>query len=267
MLQTLKRHWPEYLIEAAGLGTFMISASVFVALIEHPDSAVRHAIGSEGLRTSLIGVAMGLTAIAITYSPWGKRSGAHINPAFTLTFFRLGKIEPADALFYILAQFVGATAGVLLSAAILGPWISHPTVNYVVTVPGTAGDAVAFGAETAISFGMMLMVLFVSNSRRLHRFTGLFAGALVATYIALESPISGMSMNPARTFGSAVSAHRYSSLWIYFTAPVLGMFLASFAYVALRSASRVYCAKYHHMNDQRCIFRCNFGKLVSGQDG
>src|ERR1051325_7367080 len=110
----LRTHWPEYLIEASGLGLFMISACSFTVLFEHPASAVRQAIETPILRHVLTGIAMGLTAIALIYSPWGKQSGAHFNPATTLTFFRLGKIEPWDAFFYVLAQFLGGTAGVLL---------------------------------------------------------------------------------------------------------------------------------------------------------
>ena len=63
--------------------------------------------------------AMGSTAIGIIYSPWGKQSGAHINPSTTLTFFRLGKVTTWDAVFYIIAQFVGAVAGALLASAVL----------------------------------------------------------------------------------------------------------------------------------------------------
>jgi aquaporin Z len=266
MLIALKRHWPEYLIEAAGLGTFMISAAVFTALMEHPDSPIRQGLDDATLRRALVGIAMGLTAIAIIYSPFGKRSGAHINPATTLTFYRLGKIEPADAAFYMSAQFLGAVAGLLFSAWLLGQRIAHPSVNYVATLPGQAGIGAALAAEAAISFGLMLMVLFVSNHRRLHRFTGLFAGLMVATYITIEAPISGMSMNPARTFGSAFPGRIWDGMWIYFVGPPLGMLLASAAYVRIRSAARVYCAKYHHMNEQRCIFRCRFGDLLSGQD-
>ena len=91
---------------------------------------------------------MGLTALGIFYSPWGKQSGAHINPAVTLTFFRLGKIHAWDAIFYMVAQFVGATLAVYLMAAILGREISHPAVNYVVTVPGPRGAWVALFAES-----------------------------------------------------------------------------------------------------------------------
>ena len=261
MLDALKRHWPEYLMEAAGLGLFMISAALFVALLEHPASPVREAIADPFLRRMLIGLAMGLTAIGIIYSPWGKQSGAHLNPAVTLTFFRLGKIEPSDALFYVAAQFAGGIAGVLIAEAALGMAIVDPSVNYVVTVPGSDGPAVAFAAEVVISFGLMLTVLIASNNHRLGRFTGLFAGALVATYITVEAPISGMSMNPARTFGSALPAQVWTALWVYFTAPVLGMLLAAESYLRLTGAREVFCAKLHHHNDKRCIFRCGYSLM------
>ena len=117
---------------------------------------------------------------------------------------------------------------------------------------------VAFLAEMVISFILMSVILTVSNTKRWGRWTGLFAGALVATYITIESPISGMSMNPARTFGSASVAQIWTSLWIYFTAPPLGMLLAAEVYRRLKAGRAVACAKLHHHNNQRCIFRCNF---------
>jgi len=81
---------------------------------------------------------------------------------------------------------------------------------------------------------------------------------LVATYISLESPLSGMSMNPARSFGSALPARLWGSLWIYFVAPPMGMLLAAQVYVWARGARGVICAKLHHANEQRCIFRCGY---------
>jgi aquaporin Z len=104
----------------------------------------------------------------------------------------------------------------------------------------------------------MSVVLTVSNTKRLGRWTGIFAGALVAIYITIESPISGMSMNPARTFGSAVGAQIWMSLWIYFVAPPTGMLLAAEVYRRLYVGAAISCAKLHHHNNQRCIFRCNF---------
>ncbi len=258
-LAALRQHWPEYLIEAAGLSLFMVSACLFATLLEHPSSPVRQTLMNAMLRRIPMGLAMGLTAVAIVYSRWGQRSGAHLNPAVTLTFWRLGKVQTWDALLYVAAQFVGAILGVGLAAAVLGPWLANPAVSYAVTVPGTGGAAVAFGAELLMTFVLMTVVLTVTNRPGLNRFTGLFAGMLVASYIVLEAPFSGMSLNPARTVGSAVHAHVWTALWVYFTAPLLGMLAAAQLYVSTRGVDGVLCAKLHHENSQRCIFRCNYG--------
>ena len=178
MTAALKAHWPEYLMEATGLGVFMISACVFGVLLFHPSSPITQIIAGDTARRVLMGVAMGTTAVAIIFSPFGKRSGAHINPAVTLTFFRLGKIEPWDAAFYTLFQFIGGFAGVLVSAFFLGSLIADRSVNYVVTIPGPGGPAVAFLAEMTISFILMLVILTVSNTKRLGRWTGLWPFAL-----------------------------------------------------------------------------------------
>jgi aquaporin Z len=202
----------------------------------------------------LMGVAMGSTAIALNYSPWGKQSGAHYNPAVTLTFTRLGKIAPFDAAAYIGAQFVGAVLGVLLASLLLRSMLADSNVHYAVTRPGSSGVVVAFVAELGISCILMTIVLTVSNQPRIARFTGVCAGLLVATFITFEAPLSGMSMNPARTVGSGFWAHDWTALWIYFVAPPLGMLLAAELYLRRRGSSGVFCAKLHHQNEKRCIF-------------
>jgi aquaporin Z len=259
MRDAVARHWPEYLIEAGGLGLFMLSACVFATLMEHPDSPVRQAIPDAMLRRVPMGLAMGLTAIGLIYSPFGQRSGAHFNPAVTSTFFRLGKVERWDCALYMVAQCVGGLVGVAVAAAILADRLGHLTVRYVATVPRADGPAVAFLAEGTISFGLMLVVLAVSNNPRLARYTGLCAGALVATYIVLEAPFSGMSMNPARTLASAVPSGTWPLLWLYVAAPLAGMLLAAEAYLRLVRRAGPTCAKLHHPpNDPRCIFRCGY---------
>ncbi|MGE5303198.1 MAG: aquaporin [Alphaproteobacteria bacterium] len=262
MTNALRHHWPEYLMEAACLGLFMVSAFTFGAILEHPASLVHQAIPNPLLRRFLMGLAMGSTAVCLIYSPWGKQSGAHINPSTTLTFYRLGKVATSDAVLYIASQFIGGLLGAIVASTVLAAWVSHPSVHYVVTMPGSAGSAAAFFAEVAITFILMTVILHVSNNPSLHKLTGLCAGILVATYITFEAPISGMSMNPARTFASAVPAHAWSALWIYFTAPLIGMLSAAEFYLRTRGPQSVVCAKLHHDNGKRCIF-C--GKPASKQ--
>ena len=252
-LDSLRAHWPEYLIEGWALGMFMISAGVFAVLLDAPGSAPRELIGDPTLRRVIGGMAMGLTAVAIIYSPWGQRSGAHMNPAVTLTFLRLGKVARWDAFFYVVAQFAGGTLGVLRVWGVFGDAFAAPPVQFAATVPGASGVLVALIAEFLISFGMMTMILAVSANARLQRFTGLFAGLLVAAYISLEAPLSGMSMNPARTFASAAPTGTFGWMWLYVAAPILGMLSASLLRQHLLPGAPVPCAKYDHAPTQRCI--------------
>lgn len=258
LLASLRRHWPEYLMEALGLGLFMISAGLFGLLLEHPSSPARGAIGDPFVRRLLMGLAMGTTAVLIITSPFGQRSGAHINPAVTLAFRRLGKIAPADTLFYILFQCLGGAAGISLVRALGAPLHA---VNYVATQPGMAGVLAALGAEVAISCVLMLTVLVTSNHPRLSRRTPWFVASLVTLYIAFEAPVSGMSMNPARSLASAIAGGGWTGFWIYVVAPPLGMLLATELYVRRLGLGHVFCAKLHHHNGRRCIFACNFGAL------
>lgn len=248
-------------MEGVLLGLFMVAACGFATLLEHPASPAHQALPDGGVRRLVMGLAMGTTAICLIWSPWGQQSGAHMNPSLTLTYLRLGKIARGDAFGYVVGQFCGGVIGVLAMRTALGMLAGHPAVRFAATVPGTGGSAAAFAAELGISFLLMTVVLVASNSARLSRWTPLLCGALVATYIALEAPISGMSMNPARSFASALAAWEWSALWVYFTAPPLGMLAAGEVFLRLRGAPRIHCAKLAHHTARRCIFFCNFRAL------
>ena len=244
-------HLPEYAIEAALLGLFMFSACGFGVLLEHPASVVHQSLPDPTLRRVLMGMAMGATAVALIYSPWGGRSGAHFNPSVTAVFYWLGRISARDAVGYIVAQFVGGVAGVVLAKALLGERLAHPTVGYVLTQPGPLGVGAAFLAEVVISAILMGTVVTLIDTP-LARWTGLVCGALVALFIIFEAPLSGMSMNPARSFASAAGAGMWQLLWLYFIAPPLGMFLG--AALARRLHGSSACPKLHHPDSQPCIF-------------
>lgn len=251
-------HWLNYLIEALSLGTFMVSAGVFATVLNSPKFPFSALFPDVGFRNMLMGIAMGLTAIAIIYSPPGKRSGAHMNPAVTLTFYSLHKIEGKHALAYIIAQFIGGLVGVWLVAALLGNAFTSDPVNYVVTIPGMAGGILAFILEFFMSFGLMLMVLVTSNTEEFSRLTGIFSGILLSFYIPFAAPVSGMSINPARSFASALPAQLWTGAWIYFVAPTLAMFLASrfYLYMSQRS-TRELCCKLCPNSSTPCIsYRC-----------
>ncbi len=257
-VESVRFHWPEYLMEAAELASYMFVACAVTALFQHPASPIRHIINGGILSRMLTGTVMGLAAIAIVMSSWGRQSGAPFNPAVTFTFYRLGKVQPWDAAFYVAAQFLGAIGGVALANCVLRGAPANAAVRYAVTAPGVYGTLAAFIAELTISFISMTTVLYTTNCERIARFTPYFAGALVATYITFEAPFSGMSMNPARTFGSAFHASYWQSLWIYFLAPTLGMLSAAELFLRVRQGLPPRCAKLYHTTDKRCIFNCGY---------
>ena len=128
-----ERHWPEYAMEGALLGLFMIAACIFAAALEHPASPLRQALSDGNLRRLIMCVAIGATAVTLVRSPWGQQSGGHMNPSLTLTYFRLGKVHGVDALGYVASQFAGGLAGVLGIRLVLGRLLAHPLIRFAAT--------------------------------------------------------------------------------------------------------------------------------------
>ena len=242
----LRLHWHLYLYEGSELAIFMIAACFGDVLLYSAASPIPTIMPNLVLRGLAMGAAMGLTAVLIIHSPMGKRSGAHFNPAITFTYLRLGKIAPWDAVFYIAAQFIGGIAGVGIAALALGHSLAQPPVRYAITVPGTYGTGAAFAAEFFMATLLMGTVLYTSNRVSLAKLTSYLVGVLITFYVLFFGPVSGFSINPARTVGSACFAHIWTALWLYFTAPPLGMLLAAQGYIALYGKNDVHYAKLHH---------------------
>src|ERR1700676_1801792 len=167
LVSVLKLNWHLYVCEAIELGIFMVSACAFSLLLFDPSSLAFRVLPSAIVRRILMAIAMGITAVLIIHSPMGKRSGAHFNPAVTLTYLRLGKIGLCDAVFYVVFQFIGGIAGVALAAAVLCKRLSNPAVDYWLTVPGRYGSVAAFLAELFMAIVLMTVVLVLSNRARL----------------------------------------------------------------------------------------------------
>ena len=249
-------------MEATELGLLVFMACASATLFHHPASPIASSLaGHPFLQRLAVGLTMGLTMVAIIYSPMGKRSGAHFNPAVTFTFFRLRKIHAVDAFFYIVFQFLGGIAGGMLAGWILGSFVSAPAVDFATTHPGDDGSLVAFLAEMLISAIIMGTVLYVTNHKKIMHKSGLYVGILFAIYITFEQPLSGTSMNPARSLGTAVMSGHWSGVWIYFTAPLLGMLLASEVFLWTKGKDAIHCAKLYHTTDVRCIFKCGWGEM------
>ncbi|MBA3497395.1 MAG: aquaporin [Gemmatimonadales bacterium] len=225
-VEAVRQHWPRYLMEGAQLGIFMAVALYLALALDHPRSRLHQAIASPLLRRFLFGLGIGITVIILIYSSWGRQSGAHFNPAVTLALLHLARIQPWDALFYILAQFAGGWLGVVLAAAPFRDASAHKAVNYVVTAPGARGVGAAFAAEFLIAFILMAMLRLVHQHDLMKPYVGYVAGCLLVVYITFEAPFSGMSLNPARSVASAIPARNWQAIWIYFAAPILAMLLA-----------------------------------------
>ncbi|HEX5655027.1 MAG TPA: aquaporin [Chitinophagaceae bacterium] len=221
------RNWKHYLQEAIGLAIFMISACYFGALLESPQSALHAAMPQAFTRTVTMGLLMGSTALFIFYSPLTAPSGSQINPAVTLCFLRLGKMCHWDALFYIIFQFLGGTLAVYLMQWLMGPVLTGPPVNSVVTVPGKSGAAAALMVEFGIAFCTMMMILFTSDHPKFKKYTRILSGILVCSWVILAGPVSGFGMNPARSFASALPANTWTVFWIYALIPLAAMLMAA----------------------------------------
>jgi aquaporin Z len=174
---------------------------------------------------------MGSTALYIFYSPFTAPSGSQINPAVTLTFLRLGKMCKYDAMSFVVFQIIGGTVAVYIMQLLMGNILIEPPVNSAVTVPGKNGVWWALVIELFIAFITMSMVLFTSNNDTLKKYTRIFAGCLVCTWVIVAGPISGFGMNPARSLASALPANTWTAFWLYLFVPFIGMLLAAEFYL------------------------------------
>ena len=253
-----KDNWRLYVYESVELAAFMIAACFATVWLFDPAYPVLHLLPSSALRRLLMGIAMGTTAVLIIQSPFGRRSGAHFNPAITFTYFRLGKIGTWDAVFYVIFQFLGGVYGVGLSAICLGKSLAAPSVEYALTIPGRYGTLAAFFAELFMAALLMAVVLWLSNRPAFSQYTSYLVGILIMFYILIFAPVSGFSINPARTVGSAVFAGVWTAGWLYFVAPVLGMMGAAEVHLRMYGIKSILCAKLYPDPDYPCSFRCHY---------
>lgn len=163
-----------------------------------------------------ISLVFGLIVLAMIYAV-GDVSGCHLNPAVTLGFYAARRLERRWVAPYIVSQCLGA----LLASSLL--WMMFPGHATLGATLPAAGDLQSFVLEVVLTMLLMFVILSVSTGAKEK---GLLAGVAVGSVIALEAlfagPISGASMNPARSLAPALMSWRLESLWIYLTAPILG---------------------------------------------
>jgi aquaporin Z len=259
----MRRNLSAYLSEFAGTALMLFIGVSAVAFMWAPGSPVP-VVSNGALRRLLTGIMFAGGATAVVYSPLGQISGGHINPAVTIAFWRLGKVPTRDAVIYIVMQFLGAFAGAYAAGVAWGPLTTG--VQYAATVPGEGYSwAGALVAETFITFLLVFTIFVCVNKPRIAPRTGLIAGSLVALLVMIEAPVTGTSLNPARTLGPAVLAPNYAALWVYFVGPVAGALIAVAAYRGQWGAQTV-CAKLYHTEKYPCPFDTCSYRLVSAGD-
>lgn len=209
-------------------------------------------VPNEVVRSVITGFLFGTTGALIALSPVGKVSGAHINPAVSAGFWLMGKLNARVALGYIVAQLAGACLGALPLLA-WGPM--GKSVAFGATLPGEGYTyhMVLLG-EVITTFTMVALLCVFLAFRRIRPFTPALFPFLYAVMVCVESPISGTSTNPARSFRPAVISGQWQGWWIYWAGPLIGMFAACLVCSIL--ANRIEVAKlYYFDSDRGGLFR------------
>lgn len=183
------------------------------------------ALGATG-----VAAVFGLIIMAMIYAT-GHLSGAHINPAVTIAFTLTRHFPIRDAVAYVAAQLAGATAGALL---LLAAWSDKPAALGA-TVPSVgAGTALVY--ETVLTALLMFVIVAVAtDTRAVGAAAAIAIGGTVALDALFGGPLTGASMNPARSFGPALAAGEWRDFWVYVVGPVSGAALGAGAYQLVRT--------------------------------
>ena len=167
-----------------------------------------------------IAITFGLIVMAMIYAI-GEQSGAHINPAVTIAFWASGNFPKKEVLPYIIAQISGA---ILASATLYYLFPTHLTQG--ATIPLNSNSQ-AFVLEVILSFILMFVIIKVSTgSKEIGKIAGIAIGGVVGLEAMFAGPITGASMNPARSIAPALFSGDLQYLWLYILAPIIGMLLA-----------------------------------------
>ena len=253
--------WQPLFSELAGTASLLLAGLSLVILMFGAGSPFGRALPNDWSRRMVTGFLFGTVGALIALSPVGKESGAHINPAVTLAFWLMGKLDSRIALGYVIAQLAGGILGCLPLLA----WGSMGrSVAFGATVPGEGytTQTVVIG-EAITTFALIAGLCVFLGFRKLRPFTPAMIPFLYALMVPLEAPVSGTSTNPARSLGPAIISGQWQGWWIYWVGPLIGTFLAILACSFL--ARRIEVAKlYHFESDRRRMFRA---AMISDSSG
>ena len=247
-------HWPEYGAEFAGtLWNVFVGLSAVVFNFS-PGMPGARLVPDASLRLWITGLIFAGSGSLFTVSPWGRLSGAHINPSVTLAFWAHGKVRWHDLVGYLCAQGGGGICAALLLARVWGPHAA--AVNNGMTLPGPGFSmAAAFGAEASMTFAYVLGIFVFVSHARLMRWTPMFNWLSVSGLVWLGAGISGTSLNPARSLGPALVSWNGHAQWIYWIGPPLGGITAALVFPLLAREREVLTAKLFHSGLYRSIFK------------
>lgn len=243
--------WRLFSSELIGTAALVLGGLSVVILMWGDGSPFVRLLPNELLRTVLTSFLFGTIGGSIALSWVGKESGAHINPAVTMAFWMMQKLDSRAATGYVIAQLLGAAIGAL---PLLAWGAMGRSVAFGATIPGQGyPTTVVLLGEAVTTAGLIVTLCVFLGFRRLRPFTPFTMPLLYAVMVPLEGAISGTSTNPARTFGPALISGRWDGWWIYWVGPMAGMFLAIVVCSSL--ARRIDVAKlYHFDHDRRRLF-------------
>ena len=248
-------HWPEYGAEFLGTA-FLVFVGLGAVVFDFGKGLPpTNLLPDASLRRLITGVLFAGSGSLVAISPWGKLSGAHINPSVSLAFWAQGKMHHHDLIGYLVGQFLGAIFGEALLVLVWGRY-AH-SVSDGMTVPGPGYPLwLVFLAEMSLTAILVLAIFLCVSGQRFMRWTPLVTWLLVATMVWLEAPVSGTSLNPARSASPALFAGLWANQWLYWVAPPLGALLAVGLYRLLaRGEHDIVTGKLFHAPHYRSVFK------------
>jgi aquaporin Z len=237
-------HWLAWGCEFLGTAILLAGGLSAVFLDFGPSSPIAKNLPSMSARLLLTGLLFAGTGSLVALSPLGRRSGAHLNPSVTLAFWTQHKVHPHDLAGYVSAQILGA----ITSVAVLRLAWGHTAraLHLGATQPGHGFTALdAAGLECAMTASLVLMIFFMTSSRRTARWTPLGNWLLVATLVWQGAPYTGTSLNPARSLAPALLAPEIEHLWVYIAGPLTGALLAALIFTTFRTTHTLTAKLFH----------------------
>jgi len=242
-------HWRVFGAELIGTA-LLIGVGLSIVILDFGQGGVLvRIVPSEAWRRLITGFLFGCTGAAITISPLGKASGAHLNPVVTLAFLLMRRLRARHAAGYVVVQLIGAVLG---AAPLLAWGAMGRSVAYGATLPSPVfGEGWALLGEIGGTFIMVFCLFELLRHRATKPFAPALFPPLYAIMVWLEAPLSGASTNPARSFGPALISGDWRGGWIYWIGPIVGALLAIAAHRApMWRRSAIGVAKVHHFGHQ-----------------